>query len=129
MKRNKVLRVCVTEDELIRIISNCVISEFKKLCDKVEVRHKKGSADEDSNNWILYWSNQLNREIPQKIQCPCCNKQTSDIVGAHVIDNRKRTFITPVCRCCNSKAATDNGFRQTPFFVRENDLAELKKRS
>ena len=57
--------------------------------------------------------------------CDCCNKETVDFVGAHVVSIKdSKTYIFPLCRTCNSTYGEGKEGNKT-FFARKYLLLEL----
>ena len=68
------------------------------------------------STWIEHW---INNKGVKPIFCRCCGKQTTDLVGGHVIKvsgEDKSRYIVPLCRDCNN---TNN---EAEFDVSESDL-------
>ena len=65
-----------------------------------------------SSSWVEYWYKHSKYEYPSI--CPDCKRHinsVSELVGAHVkkVNSYDDTiYIVPVCRECNSEAATNN---------------------
>ena len=69
------------------------------------VKNVKGSSRFDKYNWLRYWEEQTGMTT---IRCLAmdCNKQTTELVGAHVqkiYDTDKSWYIVPLCRQCNMR--------------------------
>ena len=65
----------------------------------IKVRHAEGTTTSE-DSWLDYWKEHSSYSVP-KI-CPCCKHESSDIVGAHIIDEQGNLYICPKCRSCNS---------------------------
>lgn len=91
-------------------------------------RHKIGSTD-TSRNWIEYWeeNNCQKYKVSSLVSypCPSCLMMKKDLVGGHVVSEDK-TYITPVCRECNSKYKKGNA-REHAFYVKEEYMVHAPK--
>lgn len=80
-----------------------------------------------SNSWIEYWEKHSCYSLP--VYCPDCHEfitSFNPLVGAHVkkvYSSDNNIYIVPVCKKCNTIAATDNH----RFYCSENLLVPANK--
>lgn len=86
----------------------------KHLPDSSKFHYKNGT-------WKDYWRSMKNgRKFPTSKQCDCCFRETDELVGCHVIDEKKRVYIYPACKSCNSEViGKENEF---PFYAKKDWL-------
>lgn len=90
----------------------------KHLPDSSKLHYRNGS-------WKDYWVSKKNTlEFPFPKKCDCCFRKPDEMVGCHVIDEKKRVYIYPACKSCNSEViGRENEF---PFYAKKDWLVPFR---
>lgn len=105
-------------------------TEMRKLIDKVNqckiicVKHLSGSSKwepKEFESWKDFWKSKKGEKWPEGGSvCICCKQERETFVGAHVIDEKGRKYIYPVCDSCNSTYG--EGKEESPSFYAQKFL-------
>lgn len=77
-----------------------------------------------SGSWKGYWENKMKAPFPNLSKCDCCFREPNELVGCHVIDEKKRVYIYPACKSCNSEViGRENEF---PFYAKKDWLVPFR---
>ena len=116
-------------------------TEMRKQIDKinqckiVRVKHLSGSSKwkpKEFESWKDFWKSKKNEKEkwPEgKFVCDCCKQEREIFVGAHVIDDKGKKYIYPVCDSCNTtygegKKVSPSFYAQKSFLVPFNEKTD-----
>lgn len=114
---------CHNEQQIDAIISINFSKEkegytvVKHLPDSSKFLYRNGS-------WKDYWENEMNAPFPKLSKCDCCFRKPKELVGCHVIDEKKQVYIYPACKSCNSEVIGHEN--DLPFYAKKDWLVPFR---
>ncbi|MBQ9435495.1 MAG: hypothetical protein IJU33_05140 [Bacteroidales bacterium] len=96
------------------------IDKFTRL----KVKHLSGSSKwkpKEFESWKDFWLSNKTEDWPKSgTICDCCREKKETFVGGHVIDDKEKKYIYPVCDSCNSTYG--EGKEESPSFYAQKFL-------